>query len=180
MATKFKSLFGRLFGIDPGTGDLLADRPGTGPVPVVRAPNNYVVTLAVSTTLTELDHAGKLIMMDGEGSARTFTLPASTGGGAVYRFMVKDVNTSNYLIKVANASDTMQGTILQKQDDAAGLAGFTAGATADTITLNGTTTGGVSEGDWVELVDAELNKWFVTGITTASGTEATPFSATVS
>lgn len=175
----FRSLYGRLLGIDPSNRDLLAATNAGTQVPVLRGPSNRVVDLAVSTTLTADLHEGKLIMMDGEGSARTFTLPASTGGGSKFTFMVKDVNTSNYVIKVANASDIMQGTILQKGDDAASLGGFTAGGTADTITLNGTTTGGVSEGDWVELVDAELNKWFVTGITTASGTEATPFSATV-
>jgi hypothetical protein len=175
MAVAYKSILGRFFGIDQSNGDLV----GKDGVPVVRAPDNRVVTLAVSTTITRDLHDGKTIMMDGEGSARTFTLPAATGSGAKFKFMVKDVNTSNYLIKVASSSDTMQGTVQVLGDDAAALGGFTAGATADTITLNGTTTGGVAEGDWVELLDAEANKWFVTGILTASGAEATPFSATV-
>ena len=45
---------------------------------------------------------------------------------------------------------------------------------------NGTTTGGVAIGDFIELIDIATDKWLVFGHTTTSGTEATPFSATVS
>jgi hypothetical protein len=46
--------------------------------------------------------------------------------------------------------------------------------------LNGTTTGGVSIGDEITLIDIASNQYMVKGILTASGTEATPFSASVS
>jgi hypothetical protein len=52
-------------------------------------------------------------------------------------------------------------------------------ADSDTITLNGTTTGGLSVGDYIELIDIATNKWLVLGFTTTSSTEATPFSAAV-
>lgn len=171
----FHSLYGRLFGVNPSTGDLT---DGDSKL-IARAPANRVVTLAVSTTITAVDYDGKTILMDGEGSARTFTLPASSGSGAKFRFMVRDVNTSNYVIKVANTTDIIQGTIHQLGDDAAALGGFTSAGTSDTITLNGTTTGGAAKGDWVEIIDAYSGVFLVTGLTTASGTEATPFSATV-
>jgi hypothetical protein len=65
-------------------------------------------------------------------------------------------------------------------DGAAAVLGYMAvAATSDTITLNGTTTGGVSIGDWVEIVDVASGVFAATGLTTSSGTEATPFSATV-
>ena len=48
-----------------------------------------------------------------------------------------------------------------------------------TITLNGTTTGGVNKGDWIELEDIASGVWGVAGTITGSGTEATPFSAAV-
>jgi hypothetical protein len=40
--------------------------------------------------------------------------------------------------------------------------------------MNGTTTGGII-GDTVEVECLGLNKWLVTGMGTATGTQATPF-----
>lgn len=139
-----------------------------------------IVNLAVSTAITELAHDGKTIVMGGAGSARTFTLPASTGSGAKFRFVVGAVNTSNYLIKSVAGTDTMDGTVLNSDSDTSGaLRGFTAAATDDTITLNGSTTGGAAIGDWVQLEDIAANQWTVTGSVTATGAPATPFSDTV-
>ena len=53
-------------------------------------------------------------------------------------------------------------------------------AASDTITLDGTTTGGVNIGDYVLLTDIATNQYTVSGLLNASGTEATPFSAAVS
>lgn len=138
-----------------------------------------IVSLAVSTAITLLLHADRIIKMGGAGQARTFTLPAATGTGAKFKFVVGAVNTSGYLIKSASGADVMAGTIFTRSDDAAAVLAYKAGATDDTITLNGTTTGGVSTGDWVELTDLATNLWTVTGLTTSSGSEATPFSDTV-
>lgn len=141
-----------------------------------------LVTLAVTTTITEAAHEGRTVVMTGAGAARTFTLPAATGGGGRYRFVVGEVNTSNYLIKSVAGADVMRGTILgASTTDSATDAARTwlAGATDDTITLNGTTTGGVAIGDWIELEDISATGWFVRGFVTQSGTEATMFSDTV-
>jgi hypothetical protein len=138
-----------------------------------------VVNLAVTTPITELAHDMKLIVMGGAGGARTFTLPAATGSGVRFRFIVGAVNTSGHLIKSVAGADVMGGTIFTRSDDAAAVLAYKAGSTDDTITLNGTTTGGVSIGDWVELCDIATNRWAVTGLTTSSGSEATPFSDTV-
>jgi hypothetical protein len=125
------------------------------------------------------EHDGRTIALAASGGF-TATLPAATGSGARFRFMVSTVSTTGYLVKVANATDIMQGTIVTLSDGAAAVLGYSAGATDDTITLNGTTKGGVSIGDWVEAYDLKSGYWAVTGLTTSSGTEATPFSATVS
>lgn len=138
-----------------------------------------IVPLAVSTAITEAAHDGRTIVMGGPGAARTFTLPAATGSGARFRFVVGAVNTSNYLIKVADATDTMDGSIVSLADGGDTVVGFETAADSDTITLNGTTTGGVSIGDFIQLEDIATDQWAVHGRTTSSGTEATPFSATV-
>lgn len=139
-----------------------------------------VVALAVSTTINQNQHEGRIIAMRGAGGARTFTLPAATGSGAIYTFVVGEVNTSGYLIKTATGADTFDGSILNGNSSSSGACRlWNPGATDDTITLNGTTTGGVMIGDWVEVLDQAANQWTVTGVTTGSGTVATPFSDTV-
>jgi hypothetical protein len=137
-----------------------------------------VVDLAVSTSITELAHDGKTIVMGGAGSARTFTLPVPAPG-MKFRFVVGAVNTSNYLIKSVAGTQVMGGTIVTLSDNSAAVLGYTAGATDDTITLNGSTTGGASIGDWVQVEALTAMRWAVSGLTTSSGSEATPFSDTV-
>ena len=140
------------------------------------------VTLAVTTVLTAAAHANRPLLMNGAGGARTFTLPAATGSGNRYRFVVAAVNTSNYLIKASAGTMLFKGTIIgaSTTDSATDAARtWTPGATDDTITLNGTTTGGVAIGDWVELEDCSATLWAVRGVVVQSGTEATPFSDTV-
>ncbi len=83
------------------------------------------------------------------------------------------------MIKVDNASDTMDGHLVALQDAADTTVAFETAATSDTITLNGTTTGGVSIGDFIQLWDVAAAQWAVNGTVTGSGIEATPFSATV-
>lgn len=110
------------------------------------------------------------------------TLPPATGSGLLFEFRVTLLATSNsHIIKVANAADTMKGIILGSRVDAGNaVLGFAAAATDDTITLNRTTTGSVSLGEWLELEDASPNIWQVKGVLTATGAAfATPFSATV-
>ena len=148
--------------------------------------NTGIVVLTATDTITEAEHAGKTLSMAevGGDAACTFTLPAATGTGNVYKFIVGVVNTSNYIIKVADATDTIDGQVIVTNDSTAGgtasVISWPTAATSDTITLNGTTTGGVGIGDYIELTDLIANQYVVSGMLKASGTEATPFSATVS
>jgi hypothetical protein len=146
---------------------------------------DYLDRVATETgtalTLNADEHDGRIIAMSLAGSAVTYTLPDATGSGAKFKFVVGIVNTSNYVIQVANASDIMQGSITTvSTTDTPDLAQpwITTG-TSDTITLNGTTTGGLTIGDWIEVTDLKDNTWTVTGVTSTSGVEATPFSAAV-
>ena len=144
------------------------------------------VVLVATGAITQAAHAGKTLSMAevGGDAACTFTLPAATGTGNVYKFIVGVVNTSNYIIKVADATDTIDGQVIVTNDATAGgtasVISWPTVAASDTITLNGTTTGGVGIGDYIELTDLIANQYVVSGMLKASGTEATPFSATVS
>jgi hypothetical protein len=141
-----------------------------------------IVTLIATGAITEALHEGKTLLLTVAGASATYTLPAATGGGGRYRFVVGEVNTSNYVIKSVAGADVMQGTIIgASTTDSATDAARTwrAGTTDDTVTLNGTTTGGVDIGDWVEFEDISATAWAVRGFVTQSGTEATMFSDTV-
>lgn len=155
--------------------DVVADTVTTGSVslttPVVDA---TAATLAV----TAAAHGGRTITLN-RAAGVTATLPAATGSGVRYKFVVATSVTSNAdIIKVANSSDTITGTALLLQDGGDTVVGFQTGATDDTISLNGTTTGGL-KGAHVVIEDIATNLWHAHLVSDASGTEATPFSATV-
>ena len=141
-----------------------------------------IVTLTATDAITVAEHAGRILLMGevGGDAAATFTLPAATGSGAEFQFIVSVVNTSNYIIAVADATDTIDGSVILHQDSANTVVSFNTASDSDTITLNGTTKGGVSIGDEITLIDIATNQYMVKGVLTASGTEATPFSAAVS
>jgi hypothetical protein len=76
----------------------------------------------------------------------------------------------------------MVGSARGVDDDAEGATGYqwNCETNDDTITMNGTATGGKA-GDVWELEDIATDTWAVDGVLTQSGgSEATPFSATVS
>lgn len=129
-----------------------------------------------TVTITSADHEGKIVTLNRAGGIAV-TLPAATGSGARYRFIVGTTFTSSATIKVVG-DDTMAGNAILAQDAADTAVMFEAGATADTITMNGTTTGGL-KGAEAELIDIAADTWFVRYVSAATGTEATPFSATV-
>ncbi len=131
---------------------------------------------AATLTVDEATHEGKLVTLNRAGGIAV-TLPAATGSGGVYRFLIGTTFTSSATIKVVG-NDTMVGGAILAQDAADTAVFFEAGGTDDTITFDGTTTGGYV-GTKVELIDMATDLWYVEVIGKATGTEATPFSATV-
>lgn len=134
---------------------------------------------ATSLTLTATTHGERIITLSHTAAASTVTLPAATGTGNIYRFIVAAVNTNNHVIKVANGTDVFEGMAIMCNDSDNTVSGFESGATDDTITLNGTTTGGAAIGDYVEIIDYASGKFHIRAALTGTGSEATPFSATV-
>lgn len=134
------------------------------------------VTTATLTVTSALN--GRVIPLNRAGGM-TVTLPAATGSQAVYRFVVGTTFTSNGVIQVANATDVMVGSASVSSSASSSV--FATLTASDTLTMNGTTTGGVA-GSFVELVDISSGEWLVRAalLCTASQTPATPFSAAVS
>ena len=148
-------------------------------------PSNYhrtygLTTADAATLAVRADaHLGTPIVLS-RAAGVTATLPAATGSGNAYEFLVATTVTSNdYIIEVANATDVMTGTAILFADGGDTVVGFATAGTSDTITMDGTTTGGIT-GAKVKVTDIASGQWFVEVISDASGTEATPFSAAVS
>lgn len=132
-------------------------------------------TSLAAMSLTPEDHAGSVIVHN-KATACTYTLPRSTGSGCVYRIIVGTTVTGNLIVNVYDTvNEDMYGNAIIAQDSADTAVMFESGGTAVTITLNGSTTGGIA-GAEIELIDIAANKWFAKVITSATGTEATPFS----
>lgn len=141
-------------------------------MPVILKP----VTATASLSLTKADHAGTVVNLSA-AAGMTVTLPAATGTGAVYEMFVVTTVTSNAYVIQVTTTDILQG-VVHLTTDISGTSMPTA-ATTDTITMNGSTTGGV-KGSWVKVTDAASGIWKLEGGLVCTGTEATPFSAAVS
>lgn len=151
----------------------------TGTITATGGAVNAPIAAGSALTLTNAAHSGKTILLD-TAAGSTVTLPAATGSGARFRFQVKTVATSNsHKIQVANGTDIIQGIIYVLSDNSAAVLGYAAGASDDTITLNRTTTGSVTRGEFIEIEDVAAGVFVVHGYTQATGTEATPFSSAV-
>ena len=136
------------------------------------------INITSSTTL-DARHAGTVCTINA-AAGLTITLPAATGSGREYELVIgTTVTSNNVVIQVANASDTMTGKAEIAQDAADTEVSFETASTSDTITLNGSTKGGI-KGDRILLRDVQANLWYVEAELSGTGTEATPFSAAVS
>lgn len=130
-------------------------------------------TLAV----TEALHDGKTICLD-TAAGSVCTLPAATGSGATFKFMVTVTPTSNSHIIKVTGNDVMYGQAFGVDGDGEPGNAWATAADSDTVNMDSSTQGG-EIGDWVVVQDIAADKWSVTAWLTQGGTEATPFAATV-
>jgi hypothetical protein len=140
-------------------------------------PTSRIVNATASTlTVTKLLHDQKIVTLNRAGGIAV-TLPAASGTGNWFRFVIGTTFTSSATISVVG-DDTMTGSAILSQDAADTAVMFETAADSDTITFNGTTTGGL-KGTFVELIDIAADLWYVRVVGAATGSEATPFSAAV-
>ena len=144
--------------------------------------SNYERTHGLTTvtdatvTIAKGPHLGMPIVLN-RAAGCTATLPAATGSGNTYSFIGAIDATGDQIIQVTG-DDTMAG-VAYLGNDSAGASCFYTAAASDTITLDGSTTGG-KKGWRVTCTDIAADTWSVMVMSEASGTEATPFSAAVS
>lgn len=137
-----------------------------------------VVLIAAPTTLTAEKHAGK-VMVFNVAAGVAVTLPAATGTGNTYTFVVGvTVTSAADVIQCANTTDEFVGNLLQVDTDTSdALVAYPAldGDGFDTITLDGTD-GGLM-GDRIVIQDVAVGKFSLSGTVLGTGTVGSPLSA---
>lgn len=132
-------------------------------------------TTATSLTLTQAVHANRPITLSA-AAPFAYVLPQATGTGAVYKFVVEVAATATAsTIATGNSTDVLQGVSWCLTTASANVVGYGTTATSKTITLNGTTKGGVV-GDIIEICDVETGFFSVKIFASPTGTTVTPFS----
>jgi len=134
------------------------------------------VAAGSALTVTRLLHHGRIIALD-TAAGSTCTLPAATGTGSRFTFIVTVTPTSNAHVVAAYTTDIMAGLALGLDDDGVPANAWGTASDTDKVSMNSSTTGG-EIGDMVECVDILTGVWAVQVRLTQSGSEATPFAAT--
>ena len=159
----------------------------TGPANVVDADASVALTVAT--------HSGRIVHNNAAGAV-TYTLPAINANsdsavagpgadlnnlsniGASFEIFASITKTGDLIVQVANTNDVMVGGAKFIDDTSDNMVGFETVAASDTITLNGTTTGGVTFAK-ITCTVISSTQWKVDVESGCTGTPATPFSAAV-
>jgi hypothetical protein len=133
-----------------------------------------VDTTATTLSVTATQNAGKVLTIS-TTAAIAISLPPATGTGDSYKFVIEVAATATSSTIKAAGSDVMQGVAWALTTASANVIGYPTTATSNTISLNGTTLGGVV-GDFIELTDIKTGIWSVKIFDQPTGSTATPFS----
>ena len=132
------------------------------------------VVLTASQTLTYLANQGETIVVN-KADGWTITLPAATGTGMEVEVVVGTTISSNSGVITVTGDDTFIGVISSATATTGAGTHEAAAGTDDTITMNGTTTGGIA-GTSFRFRDIAADKWLVMGHMVGSGSLASPLS----
>ena len=130
------------------------------------------INLTSATTLDAGLHEGLVVCMN-SATGFTITLPAATGTGNYFDVLVTTTVTSGNHVCKTGGSDVLVGVVTTASTATSVSTGLQ--STNSTITMNGTTQGGIL-GSWLHFVDIASGKWFCEANLVASGTAASPVS----
>lgn len=144
-------------------------------------PNDpFLVQSTATFQLVSPQHWGKVVVPNLAGTV-TIQCPIATGSGMWFEVYVGTLSAGQtVIVQRGQSSDRFQGSVfIGIHNNNTGKV-FQANQTtnANTLTLNGTTQGGVSVGDTVLFTDIMTGIWSIQGTVVGSGTIATPFSNT--
>ena len=137
-----------------------------------------LTNITSATTLTHA-YAGRTFTINNAAGA-AIVLPPAVGTGNTFKFIFGTTVTSNTVTITADSdSDVFSGVIMAAADGGDTVVGWELASSADTLTFDGTTRGGII-GDHVILTDIGEGSWHVSGLLASTGTEANPSSDALS
>lgn len=140
------------------------------------APGLHVEVIAAGSTKTLVTaDSGSLVLLD-TAAGSTITLPTPVVGMVFDVAVTTSVTSNSHIVTTkTTASEFISGGIQQMIDTTAVSEGqFANGTSHITITMNGTTTGGLI-GTTLRFTAISTTVWNITGLVASSGTLATPF-----
>jgi hypothetical protein len=125
--------------------------------------------------LTQATHANRVLrVLD---ATLAITLPEATGTGDSYMIVQGIAATSSTIVTADTANAGFHGSITGSDTDADAAYNWAATGAQDTITYDGTATGGKLY-DWVRVTDVATDVWLLEGnIKQSGGSEVTPLSS---
>lgn len=139
-----------------------------------RAKAVQIISDGVATRTLTAKEAGAFCAFD-LAAGVVYTLPTPVAG-MEFHFITTVTRTSNAHKFITNLStEFLLGAVAMLNNAAATGEGFSAdGTTIRSVSMNGTTTGGII-GDRITIRAISATQWFVDGVLIQSGTAATPF-----
>lgn len=133
-----------------------------------------MIVTAATVALSSFRLGGMRLINCQRAGGQAFTLPTATGKRGKFRFFIGTTVTSNTTIHTAAGSDVISGLALIAGGSSNGPS-FATASNTNTITLNGTTSGGIL-GTYIDLEDVGVAQWRVLYMGVGSGALVTPFS----
>ena len=144
-------------------------------VDTVNAKQNVISGQGATRTLNELE-SGSICLFD-RAAGIVYTLPTTPTPGTYFDFIVVTTITSNAAkIITGSGTELLIGNIMNVDTDTSNaVAAWTGnGSTHISVSMNGTTTGGI-RGMRLRFTCLSSTQWIVDGIVAGSGVVATPF-----
>jgi hypothetical protein len=133
-----------------------------------------LITAATHAPTKEKNDGRLMILSKADGIA--VALPAATGSGAVFKYVVGTTFSGGSFVATTTGNDTLKGLALGLDGDGVPANAWAAGASDEVFTMDGSTQGGVV-GDEVTFIDVKADVYAVQARLQQSGTEASPFSS---
>lgn len=134
--------------------------------------NRVPTNMTAAGALTAAVNANRINTVN-SAAGIAITLPASTGTGNTYPIFIGTTITSGNTTITAIGSDKISGNAYQSGATGAATAFYIASGT--TVTLNGSTKGGI-KGDYMSFRDVSAGLWNIEIDGSITSTAATPFS----
>lgn len=162
--------------VDLTSTQTLTNKTLTSPVVTGLSQSAAVISGQGATATLTAAQSGSIVLFD-RAAGIVYTLPAPTAGLNFTFLVTVSVTSNNYKVITDAGTTLLIGAVTEATSGGAASVFVGNGTTHIATLMNGTTTGGL-QGTALYFYATGTAQWAVDGINVASGTIATPFSAT--